>query len=81
VFPGTSHRALFRHKPAVVSTNQQKNIKKSCISLNISVKFFMFLFVSFLFFSKMETCPGNKGKKNPRVMSPGGKEKGLIVRP
>ena len=41
----------------------------------------MFLFVSFLFFSKMETCPGNKGKKNPPGDEPGGKEKGLIVRP
>jgi hypothetical protein len=75
VFPGTSHRALFRHKPAVVSTNQQKNIKKSCISLNISVKIFMFPFVSFPFFGKMETCPGNKAKKIPRVASPGARKK------
>ena len=41
----------------------------------------MFPFVSFPFSGRMETCPGNKGKKIPRVMSPGGKEKGLFVRP
>ena len=41
----------------------------------------MFPFVSFPFSGRMETCPGNKGKKNPPGDEPGGKEKGLIVRP